>query len=75
MIEIEPSPSVERAKQMLKDPDSYFAEARARAEDEVRAERVARRRRPRGQVVRVRDYIVRLVAHVRGSRLSRSRSR
>lgn len=50
MIEVEPSPSVQRAKQMLKDPDSYFAEARTRAARQVQAERAAQRaqRRPRG---------------------------
>jgi hypothetical protein len=49
MIEVEPSPSVLRAKQMLKDPDRYFAEARIRAARQVQAERVAQRehRRPR----------------------------
>jgi hypothetical protein len=45
MIEVEPSPSVQRAKQMLKDPDRYFAEARTRATRQVQAERAAQRER------------------------------
>jgi hypothetical protein len=45
MIEVEPSPSVQRAKQMLKDPDRYFAEARTRATRQVQAEREAQRER------------------------------
>lgn len=45
MIEVEPSPSVQRAKQMLEDPDRYFAEARTRAARQVEAERAAQRRR------------------------------
>jgi hypothetical protein len=45
MIEVEPSPSVQRAKQMLKDPDRYFAEARTRATRQVQEERAAQRER------------------------------
>jgi hypothetical protein len=47
MIEVEPSPSVQRAKQMLKDPDRYFAEARIRAAEQVQAERAAQLERRR----------------------------
>lgn len=45
MIEVDPSPSVQRAKQMIKDPNRYFAEARTRAARQVQAERAAERER------------------------------
>lgn len=41
--EVQPSPSVQRAREMLSDPDRYFEEARRRAEQQVKAERDARK--------------------------------
>lgn len=66
MIEIEPSPSVERAKQMLRDPDGYYAEARARAAKAVRAERAARLRRTRGTGLHPRSQFPRFVRRLLG---------
>ena len=77
MIEVEPSPSVQRAKQMLKDPDLYFAEARIRAARQVQAERAAQRERQRTTAVakRAADQVRRATAHAaRSARAARARS-
>lgn len=74
MMEIEPSPALLRAHEMIEDPDKYFAEARRRAAEQVRAERAATLESRRAAVAakRAADRARRAFAHaVRAARVAR----